>query len=246
MNVREQGQASVELVALLPLLVAGTLALSQLVLAGHAAWAASSAARAAARALAIGGDPALAARRALPGRLRAARASAQRGRAASHSPCGFRGRWVRLTSAGSRPAPSSRRRVDEAGGRRSGQASVELVALLPLVVVVAAVCLQLLAAAAASDAAAAGAQAGAMALLQDRDPQQAVRAALRGWPRRSTRVRVAGRRVTVTVRPRGVGALAAGLTARSSASAGPASAAGSTAVNERGGDGALTRPRGRR
>jgi len=59
---RTEGQAAAELVALLPaalLLLAGSW---QLVLAGHASWAAGSAARAAARAAAIGGDARAAAR----------------------------------------------------------------------------------------------------------------------------------------------------------------------------------------
>ena len=65
----DSGQASVELVALLPLL-AVLLALAwQAVLAGHAAWAATAAARAAARAAALGGDPAVAARAHLPAAL---------------------------------------------------------------------------------------------------------------------------------------------------------------------------------
>jgi hypothetical protein len=53
---RTEGQAAVELVALLPLaalLIAGAW---QLAVAGHAAWAADSAARAAARAAAVGAD----------------------------------------------------------------------------------------------------------------------------------------------------------------------------------------------
>ena len=58
----DSGQAAVELVALLPL-IAAMLALAwQAVLAGHAVWAVTSAARAAARAAAIGADPASAAR----------------------------------------------------------------------------------------------------------------------------------------------------------------------------------------
>jgi hypothetical protein len=66
MHERTQGQAAVELVALLPL-VAAVLALAwQVALAGHAAWAASAAARAAARAAAVGGDPVAAARSHLP------------------------------------------------------------------------------------------------------------------------------------------------------------------------------------
>jgi hypothetical protein len=65
----EHGQASVELVALLPLIAVLAAALWQAVLAGEAAWLAGSAARAAARAEAVGGDPAAAARRVLPVRL---------------------------------------------------------------------------------------------------------------------------------------------------------------------------------
>jgi hypothetical protein len=66
---RQSGQASVELVALLPL-VAALLGLAwQLVLVGHAEWAAGVAARAAARAHAVGGDPRAAARGHLPRRL---------------------------------------------------------------------------------------------------------------------------------------------------------------------------------
>jgi pilus assembly protein CpaE len=62
----EQGQASVELVVLLPLLVGLVLAAWQLVLAGHASSLAGTAARAGARAVAVGADPAVAARAALP------------------------------------------------------------------------------------------------------------------------------------------------------------------------------------
>jgi hypothetical protein len=65
----DEGQAAVELVALLPL-VALVLALAwQAVLAGHAVWAATAAARAAARAAALGRDPTGAARAHLPASL---------------------------------------------------------------------------------------------------------------------------------------------------------------------------------
>jgi hypothetical protein len=67
----EEGQASVELVALLPLLVLLACAAWQTVVAGQAAWMAGAAARDAARAQALGRDPAAAARAALPPRLRA-------------------------------------------------------------------------------------------------------------------------------------------------------------------------------
>jgi hypothetical protein len=58
----EDGQATVELVALLPCVGALLAALWQLALVGHAEWAASVAARAAARANAVGADPGRAAR----------------------------------------------------------------------------------------------------------------------------------------------------------------------------------------
>jgi len=55
----------VELVGVLPFVVFACAVVWQLALAGHATWAAGSAARAAARAEAVGGDPAAAARGAL-------------------------------------------------------------------------------------------------------------------------------------------------------------------------------------
>ena len=67
----EAGQASIELVVLLPLLAALLLAAWQGVVAGQAWWLAASAARAGARAELIGADPLGAARRELPGGLRA-------------------------------------------------------------------------------------------------------------------------------------------------------------------------------
>ena len=66
---RERGQASVELVALLPLLAVLAGALWQAAVAGQAVWLAGSAARAAARASAVGADAGAAARRVLPARL---------------------------------------------------------------------------------------------------------------------------------------------------------------------------------
>jgi pilus assembly protein CpaE len=67
---REQGQASVELVAIVPALIAVTLIAAQLAVAGWALWSAANAARAGARAVYVGGDPGGAARSALPGVLR--------------------------------------------------------------------------------------------------------------------------------------------------------------------------------
>lgn len=65
----EDGQATVEFVALAPLLVIIVLGLWQAAVAGQAVWLAGAAARAGARAEAIGGDPVPAARAALPRRL---------------------------------------------------------------------------------------------------------------------------------------------------------------------------------
>jgi hypothetical protein len=65
----QRGQASVELVAVLPLVVLLSAALWQVAVAGQAAWLAGAAARAAARASAVGADPAAAARRVVPGPL---------------------------------------------------------------------------------------------------------------------------------------------------------------------------------
>jgi hypothetical protein len=65
----ERGQAAVELVAMLPIVVVLGAALWQAVVAGQAVWVAGSAARAAARADAVGGNAKQAARRALPDSL---------------------------------------------------------------------------------------------------------------------------------------------------------------------------------
>ena len=67
----EAGQASVELVALVPLLVLVAFAAAQLLATGAAASQADHAAEAAAIALLQGGDPAAAARAAVPGWSRA-------------------------------------------------------------------------------------------------------------------------------------------------------------------------------
>lgn len=64
-----EGQAAVELVALIPIVVVIAAGLWQAVLAGQAMWVAGAAARAAARADAVGGSPGDAARGALPAGL---------------------------------------------------------------------------------------------------------------------------------------------------------------------------------
>ena len=65
------GQASVELVAVLPALAACLVIAAQTVVVGWALWSAGNAARAGARAEEVGSDAEGAARRALPGSLRA-------------------------------------------------------------------------------------------------------------------------------------------------------------------------------
>lgn len=62
----DAGQGSVELVALLPVLALLCLALLQAALAGYAAWSVGTAARAGARAVAVGRDPGPAVRRSAP------------------------------------------------------------------------------------------------------------------------------------------------------------------------------------
>lgn len=104
----------------------------------------------------------------------------------------------------------------------SGQATVELVALLPLVLVVVLGAAALLAGHGAREQAGQAAQAGAMALLQGGEPREAARRALPGAARDRAVVEVRGRRVTVTVRPDlPLRAAAAAMTAEVTADAGP-------------------------
>jgi pilus assembly protein CpaE len=65
----ERAQASVELVAAVPAILLIGLVAWQLALVGHTAWLCANAARVAARAAAVGRDPAPAARSALPEHL---------------------------------------------------------------------------------------------------------------------------------------------------------------------------------
>ena len=66
----ERGQASVELVAVVPALVVCALITGHLLTAGWALWSAANSARAGARAELVGGDGIGAARRALPASMR--------------------------------------------------------------------------------------------------------------------------------------------------------------------------------
>ena len=132
-----------------------------------------------------------------------------------------------------RPSPAAHRAVGPSfafvrrvsppngGGRERGQATVELVAMLPLLLAAAFACAQLLAAGAAREFAGHAAEAGAVALLEGRDPLAAAREAVPGWSRSRLKVEVRGRAVHVSVRPAPlVPPLADAMTARSVARTG--------------------------
>ena len=105
--------------------------------------------------------------------------------------------------------------------RADGQSTVEVIGLLPLLLAVGLGVFAFLSAGAAREAASGAAVAGAVALLQGRDARAAARGALPGWPRRRTRITVAGRRVEVAVTPSGP--FGARLRATASADAGGSS-----------------------
>jgi hypothetical protein len=82
-----------------------------------------------------------------------------------------------------------------------GQATVELVALLPLLLVIALTAAALLAAHTAGEQAGHAAEAAALAVLQGADPRAAARRALPRDTRGRAEINVHGHRVTVHVRP---------------------------------------------
>jgi len=86
-------------------------------------------------------------------------------------------------------------------GGQLGQASVELVAMLPVAVAVVLAALQLLAAGATRELAGHAAGAGAVALLERADAREAARDAVPGWSRARLAITVRGPRVTVRMRP---------------------------------------------
>jgi hypothetical protein len=92
-------------------------------------------------------------------------------------------------------APRPRRR----GAR--GQATVEAIALAPVIVAVGLAILQLLAVGYATVLAGNAAEAGALALAAGIDPRDGAREALPGWSRARARVDVDGGRVEVHLRP---------------------------------------------
>ncbi len=85
--------------------------------------------------------------------------------------------------------------------RSEGQASVELVAAIPILLAVTLAAAQLLAAGLCRELAGDAAGAGATALLQSRDPQAAARRALPGWSHAQLRVTRRGRELRVAISP---------------------------------------------
>ena len=108
-----------------------------------------------------------------------------------------------------------------AASAAAGQATVELVAFLPLLMAIALAAAALLAGHSAAEHAGQAAQAGAMALLQGGDPRDAATRALPAGVRGRAVIDLDGHRVSVTVRPRlPIEPLAAKLTAHATADAG--------------------------
>jgi hypothetical protein len=95
----------------------------------------------------------------------------------------------------------SRRRARENAAPAPGQATVEAVALVPVILAVGMGILQLLAVGYASVLAGNAAEAGALALAAGADARAGARQALPGWSRARARVEVDGGRVEVHLRP---------------------------------------------
>jgi hypothetical protein len=103
--------------------------------------------------------------------------------------------------------------------RASGQATIETVALVPVMVAIGLGLLQLLAVGYASVLAGNAAEAGALALAAEADPRAGARNALPGWSRARAEVDVDGGRVEVHLRPPSpLEALAEGLEVTATAS----------------------------
>jgi hypothetical protein len=82
-----------------------------------------------------------------------------------------------------------------------GQATVEAIALVPVMIAIGLGVLQLLAVGYASVLAGNAAEAGALALAAGGDARQGAKQALPGWSRARSRLEVEGGRVTVHLRP---------------------------------------------
>jgi hypothetical protein len=82
-----------------------------------------------------------------------------------------------------------------------GQATVETIALVPLLLIVGLALMQLLAVGYASVLAGGAAEAGALALAGGADPRAAAHRALPGWSEANARIAVEGGRVEIRLRP---------------------------------------------
>lgn len=108
----------------------------------------------------------------------------------------------------------------------SGQSSIEILGLLPLLVAVTLVAAQLLAAGVAHSAATSAAEAAAMAIVAGTDPTDAAHAAAPSWSRRRMSIRITGRHVRIRITPPGLVPGTSGLLATTAeADAGPAASA---------------------
>ena len=125
--------------------------------------------------------------------------------------------------------------------REHGQATVEIVALVPVVVAVAFGIAAVLAAGRAAAAAEAAAEAAAVAIIQGADGASAARRSLADDPPGRTTVRVRGGRVRVIVRPP-IPLFARALAATAEADAGRAAPDVHPLLPIRGGDGAASAP----
>jgi hypothetical protein len=85
--------------------------------------------------------------------------------------------------------------------RSLGQSTVEVVGMLPVLAIVAFAALQILAAGLAAELADHAAEAGAVAILEGTDPQDAAKHAIPGWSGAHVDVAVHGKTVRVRVRP---------------------------------------------
>lgn len=85
-----------------------------------------------------------------------------------------------------------------------GQASIEMLVVLPVMLLVGALTLQLLGVGRALAAADGAAEAGALAVAAGRPAEPAVRAALPDWPPRRVEVSATGGRIVVRLRARPV------------------------------------------
>jgi hypothetical protein len=124
-----------------------------------------------------------------------------------------------------RPKDSSPREAGSSArspAREAGQATIEVVGMLPLLALAGMAVLQLLAAGAAQEYAGHAAEAGAIALGEGHDARDAARDAIPGWSRRRLAVEVDGRRVEVRLRPPAImGSVGDLLAAEATADAGP-------------------------